>query len=207
MPFAIQGFARVVAAVSLLVLSACGSTFKVGYDAPIATSQSANWRVADVRVVVPESLKVSEDKTIFPRADIVWREDPVGDRRPQVAKVIRDATMQAAAPLRGSRPVRIDITVARFHALTFEAESRLTVTGVYNVKYTAQVVDIASGQVLAGPTAIEADRAAMVGSEATRLRRQGVTQRSLITETVRNAMAGWLGVGPDPRGTFNRIGG
>ncbi len=75
-----------------------------------------------MRVTVPKSLTVSEAKSLLPTADIVWREDPLGDRHVQVGKIVETAVLRGAQGLKGKRPVIIDVTVTRFHALTFEAE-------------------------------------------------------------------------------------
>lgn len=197
---------RFVALGALLLLAGCTSEFRIAYDRPIDAAASQGWTVSEVRVSVPKSLTSSEAKSIAPAADIVWREDPEGDRHAQVAAIIRNAAQQGAAGLKGPRRVRLEITVIRFHALTFEAENRLSNAGVHNIDFTATVVDAATGSVLAGPAAIEADVPAFAGAEAKAARAAGQTQRSVITSGIRRTIAGWLGVGPDPRGSFKRPG-
>lgn len=200
-------FARVFAVFSLFLLAACGSDFETSYSAPIDPGVSRDWRVADVRVIVPDDLRVSEQRSVFPSADIVWREDPPGDRRAQVGKIVADAARQGTAGLRGRRPVVIYVTVSKFHALTFEAEARLTVTGVHNIDFTAQVSDARTGEILAGPEFIRAELPGKVGPEAREARARGETQKSLISGHLRRVFAGWLGIGPDPRFKFSRLGG
>ncbi len=192
---------------SAALLSACvsGGTFKTDYT-PIPATVSTAWRLAEVRVNVPKSLKVSEAKTLLPSADIVWREDPLGDRHAQVGKIMEAAVLRGAQGLRGSRPVIIDITVSRFHALTYEAELSNSDWGVHNVDFTAQVFDARTGEVLVGPTAIRAETPAWSGARMKEARRKGVTQKSMITNHVAATVAGWLGIGPDNRGTFSRQG-
>lgn len=193
---------------ALLLLSACvvGGTFRTFYDAPIPPDVSRGWRVVDVAVSVPETLSVSEAKALLPEADIVWREDPAGDRRVQVAKIVKAAATDASRGLRGPRRVRLEITVVRFHALTFEAETRLQRSGVHNLDFIAQVTDASSGAVLAGPTAIVAALPALSGDDMVAARKRGETQKSQISAHLRKVFAGWLGVGPDPRGSFKRSG-
>jgi hypothetical protein len=191
-----------------LFLSACvsgGAKFKTDYQ-PVSASTSSAWRLAEVRVSVPKSLKVSEAKTLLPSADIVWREDPLGDRHAQVAKIIDDAVTRGAQGLRGSRRVIIDVTVSRFHALTFEAELREKNWGVHNIDFTAQVVDAATGAVLLPATAIRAELPALSGAQMKAARAKGATQKSMITNHVAKTVAGWLGIGPDNRGEFSRQG-
>jgi hypothetical protein len=50
---------------------------------------SKGWRVSSVEVSVPQALTVSDVNTFIPNADIVWHGDNPGDRKQQVAKVIR----------------------------------------------------------------------------------------------------------------------
>ena len=201
-------FLALGASAALLAVAGCQTSFATSYAAPVGADVSRGWRVADVRVSVPDTLRVSEAKTILPAADIVWREDPPGDRRAQVGRIVGDAARAAAAPLRGGRPVVLDITLRRFHALTFEAETRLRGgIGVHDIRFAATVRDARTGEVLAGPEEINADLPAFSGVQMVELRLQGQTQKSQISAHLRKVFAGWLGIGPDVRASFNRIGG
>jgi hypothetical protein len=188
-------------------LTACvgGGTFKTEYDR-LSPDVSQNWRLSEVRVDVPRSLVVSEAKTLLPNADIVWREDPAGDRYTQVGKIMQAAVLRGAQGLRGARPVIISVTVTRFHALTYEAELRSEDWGVHNVDFVAQVVDARTGEVLVPPTRIRAETPAYSGSRMREARRKGMTQKSMISNHVANTVAGWLAIGPDNRGEFSRQG-
>jgi hypothetical protein len=196
------------AALSALALSGCVGvgTFRTYYDAPLAPAVTRTWRVTAVNVVVPRTLAVSESHELVPDADIVWREDGPGSRYDQVAKVVHDAAMQGARGLRGSVPVRLDITLSRFHALTLEAESLNIDAGVHDVNFTIRAVDARSGRVLAGPVAIEASLPAKTGPRMIQARLRGESQKSQITAHLAATIAGWLGTGPDVRGTFTRLG-
>jgi hypothetical protein len=187
-------------------LAGCSTDFRTDFAAPIPADVSRGWRVADVRVAAPDTLTVSEERVLAPNADVVWREDPPGDRRAQVAAVVRKAALSGARGLRGNRPVYLDVTITRFHALTFEAETRATQAGVHNIAFVAQVVDARTGAVLAGPDRIEAALPALAGTEMTAARLRGESQRSHITAHLEAVFAGWLGVGPDPRRSFQRLG-
>jgi hypothetical protein len=193
--------------ISALALSACvgGGTFKTEYDT-VPAELAKSWRLAEVRVSVPKSLTVSEAKTLLPSADIVWREDPLGDRHDQVGKIIQNAVLRGAQGLRGARPVIIDITVTRFHALTYEAELSNSDWGVHNVDFIAQVLDARSGAVLLPATKIRAETPAFSGARMREARQKGITQKSMITNHVAATVAGWLGLGPDNRGEFSRQG-
>lgn len=190
---------------SLLAACVGGGTFKTDYT-PVPAATAASWRLAEVRVSVPKSLTVSEARALLPNADIVWREDPLGDRHAQVGRIIETAVLRGAQGLRGSRPVIIDITVTRFHALTFEAELSNSDWGVHNIDLTARVLDARTGAVILPATAIRAETPAFSGAKMKELRRKGQSQKSIITNHVARTIAGWLGLGPDNRGEFNRQG-
>jgi hypothetical protein len=185
----------------------CGGGFRTAYDAPVPAGVAQTWQLAGVTVTVPETLTVSEERTLLPRADIVWREDEGADRRAQVGAILAGAVAQGAAGLTGSQGVTIALTVTRFHALTFEAETRLQNAGVHDIGFTATITDAATGAVLKGPDVIEASLPALAGVQMATARARGETQKSQITAHVARVIAGWLGTGPDPRGRFRRLGG
>lgn len=199
--FALTGLAT-------LLLTACvggGGGFKTDYT-PLGTDVTGGWRLSDVRVSVPNSLVISEQETLLPDADIVWREDPVGDRRAQVATIMEAAVTRGAQGLRGSRGVIIEVTVTRFHAMTWKAEQSEADWGVHNIRFDARVVDARTGAELLPLTHIDAEFPALSGANMREARAKGITQKSMITAHVANTVAGWLGIGPDNRSTFNRQG-
>jgi hypothetical protein len=181
-------------------------TFRTYYASPVSAQMSRGWRVTDVQVIAPRTLSVSEEHSLVPQADIVWREDPEGNRYEQVEKIVRDATTMAAKGLKGSRPVRLEITLTKFHAMTFEAEALRKDVGVHNVDFIIKAVDAQTGVVLAGPDSIESALPAKTGARMAAARARGESQRTQITVHVREVVAGWLGIGPDPRRTFTRVG-
>jgi hypothetical protein len=202
-PYSRRGFLAMTAA----LVAGCGGGFHTDYPSAVEPEVAAGWTLADVRVIVPDILTVSEAPTLLPRADIVWREDPPGDRRPQVAAILADAVRKGAVGLDGKQPVRIELALIRFHALTFEAETRLRNAGVHDIEFMAQIVDARTGAVLKGPDHVEASLPAESGVTMATARAQGQTQKSQITSHVSAVIAGWLGLGPDPRGSFSRLGG
>lgn len=192
---------------TLALATGCVRRFQTYFANPVSADVSREWTVTSVQVSVPQTLSVSEEKSWEPKADIVWREDPVsGDRHAQVAAIMTTAAELGVAGLDGPRPVALQIWVSRFHALTFEAETELQDVGVHNIDFIAQIVDIKTGKVLAGPEVIDAAMPAMSGRKMLAARQQGETQKSQITAHVRDVIAGWLGAGPDPRMTFSRRG-
>lgn len=192
---------------SALILSACvgGGRFETDYQ-PLSPEVSRGWRLAEVQIDVPRSLTVSEARTLLPEADIVWREDPLGDRYAQVGTIMQAAVLRGAQGLRGSRPVVISVTVTRFHALTLEAEQSNFDWGVHNIDFVAQVTDARTGEVLVPATKIRAETPAWSGTRMREARRNGITQKSMISDHVAATVAGWLGTGPDNRGNFSRMG-
>ncbi len=197
---------RVLSLMLLAPLAACAG-YQTYFPEALSPEITRNWRVSAVQVSVPESLSVSEDHSYLPQADIVWREDdPNGDRHAQVAVIMRDAIQRGAAGLRGATPVVLQVTVSRFHALTFEAETRLSGVGVHNIQFDIQVVSARTGEVLVPPTHIQADLPALSGREMAEARQRGETQKSQIEAHVARTIAAWLGIGPDNRGSFGRLG-
>ncbi|MGR3344325.1 MAG: DUF6778 family protein, partial [Paracoccaceae bacterium] len=52
-------------------------------------------------MVVPETLRVSERNSYKPIADIVWCEDPFGDRHDQVKAIFEEGITRAVASFSG----------------------------------------------------------------------------------------------------------
>lgn len=185
----------------------CVGTWTTDYSDAISPEVSRGWRISTVSVTVPESLTVSEENVYAPVADIVWRGDAPGDRRTQVAAIVKQAAQRGAAGLRGRRSVRLSVEVTRFHALSDTARLRLSQSGVHDIAFVARVTDARTGEVLAGPEAIRADLVAYTGEDALAAERAGQTQKVRITNHLARVFAGWLGAGPDDvRGSFRRMG-
>ncbi|WP_284163316.1 DUF6778 family protein [Frigidibacter sp. SD6-1] len=184
-----------------------GEAFRTYYDQPVPADVARSWRLANVVVTAPRSLSVSEQRSYEPKADIVWREDPEGDRHAQVEKLMRDAIARGASGLRGSTPVRFEVTMTRFHALTFEAEALpYKNIGVHNVNFIMKVVNARTGEVLVGPSEMEASLPALTGREMIEARVRGETQKSQIQAHVARTIQAWLSLAPDNRGSFSRAG-
>lgn len=191
-----------------LLVAGCttGEPWKTSYQQVITAEQSARWRVSQIDVTVPRTLSVSEANSYAPTADIVWREDPLGDRYDQVDRIITEAARQGASKLRGGKPVVLKIEVHQFHALTEKTRRRLQNAGVHNIEFTAQVFDAATGEALTPPDRIDADLIAYSGEQARAAEARGETQKVRIIAHVSRVVAGWLAAGPDVRGSFSRSG-
>lgn len=179
-------------AVVMLGLSACANTAPVarnldmsattlsvaGQNAPQPIAMAYN--VTDIRVDVPQNLRVSEANVYYPIADIVWRGDMPGPRHAQVAAVIRDGIAAGTKGMTAGREVVLLVDVTRFHALT--EKTRYSFGGMHSVKFKLTVLDALTGATLDGPRLISADIKASGGSQALAEDYAGRTQKVVIQE-------------------------
>jgi len=143
-----------------------------------AAVQATPYNVVRVDVVVPETLKVSDANSYFPLADIVWREDPPGDRYQQVKAIIQDAADQAVTTMNEGRPVIVEMQLTRFHALT--EKTRYTIGGTHDIRFFLTVFDAASGAVLEPTRKEHLEFRAYGGVRALDAMRRGETQKVRI---------------------------
>ena len=182
----------VLALAVALGLSACASIDTTSRAAPSAAPLNTplgqarqapvllpSFKVTDISVTVPDNLRVSEANRYYPSGDIVWREDPIGDRYQQVSDIVRAGLEKGAARLNGEREIILDVTVTRFHALSEKA--RYTIGGVHAVQFLLTVRDAESGSVIIPTHKVKADFDALGGSAAIQAERRGVTQKVRIT--------------------------
>jgi hypothetical protein len=192
---------KLIAALTLgFGLSACASVETATRNAPLEMDAVApaavSFDVAEVRVSVPRSLKVSEANRYLPGGDIVWREDPPGDRHAQVAAILDAALRQGVDGLpEGGVPAVLDVELSKFHALSEKA--RYTIGGVHAIQFTYTLRDPGTGAALTEPRFVKADFKAFGGNKAIAAERQGLTQKVRITEHVANVIRAELG---DERG-------
>ena len=192
--------------VLLAILSGCISrTWETNYKDLVARSASDGWYSADIRVVVPSRLTVSDANVFAPKADIVWHGDPKGDRHAQVTQIVEEAARNASKALKGRHPVRLEIEVEQFHALSDRARL-VAPSAVHNLKFKLRVFDMKTGQQLIPTDLIRADLPANTRSKALQADRLGFTQKARITKHLEDVIIGWLRQGPDPRGTFSALG-
>lgn len=147
--------------------------------APVV-AMTAQYDVQDIRVSVPQSLRVSEANMFYPVADIVWRGDPRGDRHAQVKGIIEDGLRAGVQGMHAGPKVVADVEVVRFHSLT--EKTRFTVGGVHSVKFDLTLRDAETGAVLEGPRRIVADVKGAGGARAIAEEQAGRTMRVVITE-------------------------
>lgn len=137
-----------------------------------------SYDVQDVRIRIPNDLVVSEANGFYPLADIVWRGEPLGDRREQVANILRDAFIEGTEELTGDTPVVVTLTLRRFHSVT--ERTRYTVGGTHSIKFDLAVTDAETGVLLEGPRFIDADFAALGGQAAIQADQNGQGQKVRI---------------------------
>ena len=143
---------------------------------------ASQYEVVDVQVAVPSYLVASEADVYLPKADIVWREDPLGDRHEQVRVIIKDALSKGTNALIGPRKVIMAARVNMFHALTEKA--RNTVGGKHNVQFDYVLLDAQTRQPVTTVQNMDASLKAFGGAKAYRAMRKGQTQKVRITNHV-----------------------
>lgn len=187
---------RTIAALGLgLMVSACATTDTATRSAPFqpaplgapAAQDAAPRapyadliRVNEIRVQVPQSLRVSEANRYYPGADIVWRGDPVGDRYAQVKALFDRALARGVAPLNGAQAVDLEVRVLLFHALTEKA--RYTTGGVHSIAFELTLTDAATGATLVPARRVKADLPGFGGQQAIDAEARGETQKVRITQ-------------------------
>ncbi|MBF9061452.1 hypothetical protein HKCCSP123_19915 [Rhodobacterales bacterium HKCCSP123] len=172
-----------------LGLSACAGPSDVSRDAsfgptaPVIEVPTQDWSITGYDVTVPRTLIVSEANSIKPAADIVWREDPMGDRYAQVEAIFDQALAGVMIPREGaSTPVTVSIEVMEFHALTERA--RYTIGGEHEIQFIVTVRHAETGVLLSGPRTVDLTFRGYGGQAAIEAEAAGITQRVRIMERI-----------------------
>lgn len=192
---------KAFAILSAVGLSACGSVETATRNAPLETPLgkaevqapvTRDLTIVSYNVEVPRSLRVSEANLYYPMGDIVWREDPRGDRHAQVAAILEKSVKDSARLMGEGTPVAVNIRLDRFHALTEKA--RYTVGGVHNVIFHMSATDARTGEVIVPEHKVDASLTAYGGSKAVAAEQQGLTQKFRIsnhlTKVIYNDLTG-----------------
>ncbi len=146
---------------------------------PLESVAGSDMTITKVNVRVPPTLKVSEANRYIPQGDIVWREDPLGNRHMQVQEIVKNALEAGVRPLSGPVQAELDVEVLRFHALTQKA--RYTTGGVHSIAFTMVLRDAQTGEALTEVREVEADLTAYGGRRALVAIAEGQTQKVRIT--------------------------
>ncbi|MBY5988901.1 DUF6778 family protein [Roseovarius atlanticus] len=186
----------ICALIVALTAAGCSAPETATRNAPLDTTPAIisvpSYDIQDIRVSVPKSLKVSEANRYYPGGDIVWREDPAGDRHAQVKAIFEDAMRQGVDAMRpGKVPAILDIQVTRFHALTEKA--RYTVGGVHSLQLHMLLRDPETGLAFGEPQFVKADFKALGGQAAIKAESKGLTQKYRITTHLASVIQRQLG--------------
>ena len=180
---------------------------KVDGTKPILASNGSDARYAvdSIDIIVPDSLRVSEENLFYPSADVVWRGEPQGDRLAQIKLILQEGLGAGVSTLKQGTAVNLSIQVERFHALTEKA--RFSVGGVHDVVFLLTVTDAKTAIVLEGPRRVEVSIRASGNDAAIAEDAAGRTQRVVIieglTKAIRDALSGPLAKAePQRRGLF-----
>ena len=165
---------------------------------PVFEQAIPAYKVEQVNVIVPQSLLVSEANRYYPSGDIVWREDPPGNRHEQVKTIFEEAMARGTASVQGEVPIIVDVQVMRFHALT--EKTRYTIGGIHSIKFGLSIRSAETGLLLEERRVIQADLVGYGGQRAITAERQGQTQRVRITAHLANVIKTEL---QDPQGYEN----
>ena len=179
--------------------------WEVSYSDNARHVASSGIYIASINVVVPTSLTVSEENTLAPDADIVWRGEAIGNRHAQVRQIILESAQFATQGLNGPRTAQLNIQVHTFHALSDYARARAP-EGVHNIGFFAEIVDARTGEIIVPRENISADLQALTGENAVHADIIGQGQRYRIVNHLTQVFRGWLGLSATNRGGFNQRG-
>jgi hypothetical protein len=146
----------------------------------------AQYDVEDITVIVPRELVVSEANSFRPKADIVWRGEPIGDRHAQVEAILTEAMVEGTAMMTTGPKVDIEITLVRFHCLT--ERTRYTIGGLHAMQFDLTVRDAETGIIIDGPRRVIADVKASGGAKAIAEDAAGLTQRVVVSDRLARAI-------------------
>lgn len=185
----IKYIAGVVLALSV---TACATTQNVSSNNIITSPSDSNqsekpvYLVQQLSVTIPYELSVSEANIFLPIADIVWREDPLGDRKEQVQDILINAIVNGVSKVTDGQPVTMEVRLNKFHALT--EKTRYTVGGRHNINFDYTLRDAQTGIAVSEIKNIDASLKAYGGKRAVSAMAHGETQKVRITRHIENLM-------------------
>ena len=165
-------------------------------DAPVLRS----YEVRDVRISVPDTLTVSEDNSIKPRADIVWRGDAFGNRHEQITALFENAAAQGAEKLQGQIPVVVDIQMTKFHGLT--QRTRYNFGGDYDMQFVLTVIHAVTGEIIEGPRSVRRILDNPSGEEVLAMEMRGITEKIFVNSYLVSMLENELSGKADPATLF-----
>ena len=153
-------------------------------------SMAADFNVVDIRVDVPDTLRVSEANSLIPLGDIVWQGDLPGNRYQQVQTILQDAVSKGVENANGGRDVVLHLTVTRFHSLSHRA--RYSIGGNHSIFFDLAIIDAMTGQQIGETENINASLDAFGGAAAIQAELAGLTQKVRIIDHVSRVISSKL---------------
>lgn len=190
-------------------LAGCATDFVTSYNESAPDSARHSWGSPAVVVTMARGVTTTEENSFIPDADIVWHGEPKGDRLAQASAIVKTGVEKGFAGLSGGQPVTVHVTLKKFHSLSPRAfYNGPGGSGVHSTGFVMSVHDSRNGALLAGPEAFEIDLPAVLATNEQRA--EGVIPggfwKQEITDHIGATLRGWLGTGPDKRGSFQSIG-
>lgn len=177
-------FSRVIAMAGMLLLAACGGS------APTGPGSASGWSLQDVSVRLGPEIGRTASGLEY-RSNFVWNGYSDGNRKKQVIGLMRMAIGDAGrTAMTGSQPVRMKVTVNYFHALT--DRSRVWCCGAHSIYADLEVVDAASGAVLASGQDVDLGSIALGGIPGLVAVAAGRDQDVRIREGITDGVIDWL---------------
>ncbi|QPM89433.1 DUF6778 family protein [Pseudooceanicola algae] len=153
---------------------------------PLAEKGATDYDVTKFAVRVPRSLSVSESDTYHPSTDILWEEDPLGDRHAQVQTIVADAATSAFKVSEGGRPAHVGMEVRYFHALTDRTQA--TTGGWLTVTLDMTISDPYTSELLEPVYQLKTQIPGYGGQEAIDAIHRGETQKYRISRHLTQAL-------------------
>lgn len=158
----------------------------------LISAPQVGFKIARVYVEVPQELTVSEENVYVPRSDIVWREDPFGDRKAQIKTILENALTTGTASFNGEKEVIMSVRLKMFHALSEKA--RYTVGGRHNINFDYVLLDAETGKPVSDVKNVALKFRAYGGRRADAAVARGETQKVRISQHVAEAVYNQLSV-------------
>ncbi|NIZ08772.1 DUF6778 family protein [Pseudooceanicola sp. HF7] len=179
---------------SVALLSACGVSKEAFYVqsvdlakcTPLSEKGVTDYDVKSYAVRVPRSLKTNETDNRHPDVDIVWREDPEGDRHAQVQTIVTDAARRAFKASNGGQDANVGIEVAYFHAMS--DKTRATTGGWLTVTLYVTITDPVTQELLEPTYELKTQLNGYGGAEAIAAVDRGETQKYRISRNLTEAL-------------------
>jgi hypothetical protein len=188
-----KNIVKFIAGITLVLgMTACTTVETASRASPLSTPVASlpvpqaelfvapDFSVSEINVTVPHTLTVSEANTMKPIADIVWREEALGNRHTQVRAIVEEGLQSGVAPLAGAQGVILDVQLVEFHAQT--PKVRYTFGGQHEVQFLLTVRNAQTGAIITPQRLIDATFKAYGGEAAIVADRAGITQKSRIIE-------------------------